>query len=51
MTLLGVLRDLSVDDVLQGMKFTPLIASQLEELPPRPLRSFASIGKRSIPIG
>lgn len=37
MILLGVLRGLSVNDALKEMKFTPLIAPQLEELsPPTP---------------
>lgn len=34
MILLGVLRGLSVDDALQEMDFTPLIAPQLRELAP-----------------
>ena len=37
MILLGVLRGLSVDDVLKEMEFTPLIAERVEELsPPTP---------------
>lgn len=37
MTLLGVLRGLSADDVLQEMEFPPLIAERVEELsPPTP---------------
>lgn len=34
MTLLGVLRGLTIDDVLKGMEFTPLVGKKVEQLEP-----------------